>query len=113
VRRDLEMVSIEELDEGGHNSHMKTASISETKNNLSALIDEVKGGEVVLITDRGKPVAQIVAACGLEASPGRVERLEREGVLRRGSGKAVLKGPPLNVRGSVLEALLHERERGR
>ncbi len=109
----LEMVQVEELDEHGHNSQMKTSSISETKNNLSALIDEVKGGEVVLITDRGKPVAQIVAASGLEASPGRVERLEREGALRRGSGKAVLKGPPLNVKGSVLGALLDERRGAR
>lgn len=113
MQEKLEIVRVEELDEHGYNSHMKMASISETKNNLSALIDEVKGGEVVLVTDRGKPVAQIVAASGLEASPGRVERLERVGALRRGSGKAALEGPPLNVKGSVLDALLDERKRGR
>lgn len=88
---------------------MKTVSISETKNGLSALIDEVKGGEVILITDRGKPVARLVAASGHEGSPGRVVRLERGGVLRRGSGRCRLKGPPLNVKGSALAALLEDR----
>jgi prevent-host-death family protein len=110
---ELVMVGVEELDEDGRSSPMKMASISETRNNLGALIDEVKGGEVVLVTDRGKPVAQIVAASGLEASPGRVERLERVGALRRGSGKAVLDGPPINVKGSVLQVLLDERRKGR
>ena len=36
---------------------MKKASITEAKNNLSALIDSVKGGSPVLIVDRGRPVA--------------------------------------------------------
>jgi len=37
---------------------MKKASITEAKNNLSALIDSVKGGSPVLIVDRGRPVAR-------------------------------------------------------
>ena len=36
---------------------MKSASVSETKNRLSALLDEVRRGETVLITHHGKPVA--------------------------------------------------------
>ena len=38
---------------------MKRASISETKNHLSRLLDDVKGGESILILDRNKPVATI------------------------------------------------------
>ena len=38
---------------------MKSASVSETKNSLSALLDEVRRGETVLITHHGKPVARI------------------------------------------------------
>jgi prevent-host-death family protein len=39
---------------------MKTASISEAKNRLSAYIDPVRRGETVQITDRGNPVARLV-----------------------------------------------------
>ncbi len=38
---------------------MKSASVSETKNGLSALLDEVRRGETVLITHHGTPVARI------------------------------------------------------
>ena len=38
---------------------MKSASVSETKNGLSALLEEVRRGETVLITHHGKPVARI------------------------------------------------------
>ncbi len=40
---------------------MKTASVSELKNNLSACLKEVAAGEPLLITDRRKPVATLQA----------------------------------------------------
>ena len=40
-------------------SHMKRASVSEAKNGLSGLLREVRRGEPVLITHRGRPVARI------------------------------------------------------
>lgn len=43
----------------GYNRQMKRASVSEAKNGLSAVLTEVRHGETVLITHRGKPVAQI------------------------------------------------------
>lgn len=39
---------------------MMSAGIKEVKNNLSRILGRVKSGEVVVITDRGKPVARIV-----------------------------------------------------
>ena len=43
----------------GQTSQMKRASVSETKDNLSGLLHEVRQGETVLITHRGEPVARI------------------------------------------------------
>ena len=39
---------------------MVNVGIKEVKNNLSRLLDQVKAGEEILITKRGKPVARIV-----------------------------------------------------
>ena len=39
---------------------MKRVSVSEAKNGLIELVDEVRRGETVLITHDGKPVARIV-----------------------------------------------------
>jgi prevent-host-death family protein len=38
---------------------MSTAGIRELKQNASAVIAEVASGETVIITDRGRPVAQV------------------------------------------------------
>ena len=99
---------------------MKTASITEAKNRLSALIDQVRNGETIVITDRGRPVAQLasLAADRSGATNGRVERLEREGVLLRGrtSGPVavILRPPPRSKKSaSIVEAVLDERAEGR
>jgi prevent-host-death family protein len=64
---------------------MKTATVTEAKNGLSALLDQVKAGESFLITDRGRPIARVVPIVELEDPDGRLERLERAGILRRGT----------------------------
>ena len=95
---------------------MKTASITEAKNGLSSLIDRVRAGESVLITDRGIPVARIEPVIGVD-STGRVERLERAGVIRRGTAPVPLDrlgtpAPTLPDNVSAVEALLEERRTG-
>ncbi len=97
---------------------MKKASLTETKNRLSALIDEVREGESILVLDRGRPVARIESVVGDEvAPPGRLERLERKGLVRRASkpGSGLPKGRPPQLEGdaSALRALLDDRETGR
>jgi prevent-host-death family protein len=99
---------------------MKTATLTETKNNLSALIDRVRQGESILILDRGIPVARLEPLLQEgEVSPeGRLERLVRKGIVtpaRRPLNRALLsKEPPRTRSGaSVLEALLEERREGR
>lgn len=65
---------------------MKTISLTEFKNNFSALMDLVKRGkETLLVCERSNPVATVSAT--LEASDaednGLVQRLERAGHLKR------------------------------
>ncbi len=98
---------------------MKKASITQTKNQLSALLERVKRGDTVLILDRGKPVARLQAAAGLggEEADGLLEELERSGIIRRAERPAEdhpFDDPPrLPDRASALEALLKERSEGR
>lgn len=99
---------------------MKIASITETKNQLSALLDAVRQGETVIITDRDKPVARLepMNVHSYADSDGRLAQLERNGTIRRaaaGASKRVLKQrPPRAAKGgSVLKALLAERDETR
>jgi prevent-host-death family protein len=105
---------------------MKTASISEAKARLSALIALARNGETIVITDRGVPVAHLTSA--LERPPdmsqsefdkARIARLERAGVLSRPKGppidpeelrKRLLRGDPP---AGAVDALLEERRSGR
>ncbi|HZF10093.1 MAG TPA: type II toxin-antitoxin system prevent-host-death family antitoxin [Thermoanaerobaculia bacterium] len=98
---------------------MKRATLTETKNNLSALVDQVQHGETILILDRGRPVARLESVLGEEDDPeGRLARLERQGLLRRAlapfSPQTLAANPPRPSDGaSVLGALLAERREGR
>ena len=48
---------------------MKKASLTETKNSLSALVDQVRHGETVLIFDRGRAVAKLISVLDEGPSP--------------------------------------------
>jgi len=98
---------------------MVVATITEAKNKLSALIDQVRGGESVLIVDRGTPVARLESA--VSAAPdaeGRVARLERTGSVRAARRPPALEllsteGPRLRPGASAVAAILDERREGR
>jgi antitoxin (DNA-binding transcriptional repressor) of toxin-antitoxin stability system len=98
---------------------MKKASITEVKNNLSALIDGVKQGSPLLIMDRGRPVARLEAVRAPAADDdGRLARLVRDGIVRPSRGavpKAILNSaPPRAIEGaSAVGLLLDERRDGR
>jgi prevent-host-death family protein len=100
---------------------MKMATISETKNSLSALLDRVRHGETVLVTDRGRPVARIEPVAAAEEpgiDQGRLARLERAGIIRRAREErldeiARVPPPPPVAGGDILAALLDERRGGR
>lgn len=97
---------------------MRTASVSETKNHLSALLEIVKQGEAVLIMERGHPVAKLEPLVFLSPQKTSItwlNQLERQGLLKRGNLKKcqTLEIDPPAALGSALEALLKERREGR
>lgn len=97
---------------------MKTATITQAKNGLSSLIDRVRAGESVLITDRGRPVARLEPITSSAEGDGRSLRLERAGYLRIGSTAPPLDllrqpAPRLRDGASAVDALLADRREGR
>ena len=100
---------------------MKMATISETKNSLSALLDRVRHGETVLVTDRGRPVARLEPVAWPDQTgpdEGRLARLERAGIVRRAREAPLPEigrvPPPAPVSGGdILAVLIDERRRGR
>ena len=97
---------------------MKMASVSQTKNQLSALLEQVRNGEVLVITDHDRPVAKITAITAeSEGLPGQgwAAQLERKGLVRRGRGIRCDLVPPqiLRAGASAVDALIDERELGR
>lgn len=99
---------------------MKKANITEAKNNLSALIDSLKGGSPVLIVDRGRPVARLEPVTGdlEDGQEGKLSRLVRDGLVRprraRPPRALFSSQPPRATAGaSAVDALLEERREGR
>jgi prevent-host-death family protein len=99
---------------------MKKTSITEAKNNLSALIDGLKNGSPVLIVDRGRPVARLepVISNPEGEQDGRLSRLLRDGLVRprRAEPPRALfnsQPPRANAGASVVDALIEERREER
>ncbi len=110
---------------------MNMVKIAELKNNLSRYLGYVREGGEVLVFDRDTPVARIVPFAAAETGHGRggaanrlvEERLadmERQGLIKRGNPRSVHewlekhRPAPLPAgSGSVLRALLDEREEDR
>jgi prevent-host-death family protein len=99
---------------------VKKASITEAKNNLSALIDGLKSGSPVLIVDRGRPVARLEPVSnGLRSEDdGRLTRLVRDGIVRPARGtvpKALFASKPPRPKdgASGVRRLIEDRRAGR
>src|SRR5687768_13903239 len=97
---------------------MRSVSVSDAKNNLSALLREIRGGATILITDRVVPVARLVAPISHRGiSPAAVELAKQARIVlpQRPPGTKWLDLPRPRARGkaSALAVLLDERARGR
>lgn len=93
---------------------MKTASVSKLKASLSEYLRQVKAGEEVLVTERGRPIAKLAPAVNQQTFPEHLVEMEKQGLIRLGSGK-LPKGfwnlpRPNDPKGLTVKAVLQERE---
>lgn len=99
---------------------MKKASVSETKNRLSAILDQVKEGQTFLITEHGRVVARLEPVRSSEsknAEEAKLAELERRGLIKLG-GRVPLEffkksRARLSKGFSAVTELLREREQDR
>lgn len=97
---------------------MKTTTVTDAKNGLSALIDRVRAGETITILDRGTPVARLEPIVSHPDQDGRLGRLARAGIVRLPEQADLVRTlaelPQLPAtESSVVAALLEERRTGR
>jgi antitoxin (DNA-binding transcriptional repressor) of toxin-antitoxin stability system len=100
---------------------MKATTVAELRTHLAAFLKRAEKGERILIKRHGEVIAELRPAAPetvKDASDSlelRLQELEREGFLRRGTGKwpEWLRGPVTGKPAPLLEALLAEREEGR
>ncbi len=97
---------------------MKSESISNAKNRLSALIKRVQSGEPVVITDRGVPVAKLVPVRLGAGVPARVVGLAQQGLARLPEQAPDaewldLPRPSTTPGPSAVDLLLEDRREGR
>jgi prevent-host-death family protein len=91
---------------------MKRIGIRELNQHASRVIDRVRNGEVIEVTDRGKPVARVVP---ITDTPGLLGRLVQEGRALPPAAMGVIPMPPavgddgMSASDEVAEGRLQER----
>ena len=87
----------------------KTYSTYEAKARLSELLNRVRKGEVVTITHRGEPLAEVRAIDRPKQSlSSRLDQLQRHGILTSTEQKSTFK--PLAKKPGALRRFLKSRE---
>ena len=96
---------------------MKTATVTKLKASLSEYLRQVKAGQEVLVTERGRPIARLAPPVNPQTFPKELIEMEKQGLIRLGTEKLpkeFWKMPrPKDPKGLILKALLREREEGR
>jgi prevent-host-death family protein len=89
--------------------------VRDLKNRLSEYLRRVKRGERVVITDRGRPVAEIAPIEDAQLTPEqRLARLAEQGEITLGAHRGLARLRPARVRGRpVSETLLEDRDERR
>ncbi len=92
-------------------------SVSELKAKLSAHLRRVKAGETILVTERGRPVAQLSPPPQSQGDEAGMQELVAAGLVKLGRGrvsKQLWKMPhPPDPNDAALSAVLNERAEGR
>ena len=92
---------------------MTVTTVSKLKASLSEYLRRVKAGEEVLVTERGRVIARLIAPASHGALPESLREMERRGLVKLGTGK-LPKGfwrmpRPRDPKGLVMKAVLEER----
>jgi len=98
-----------------YTGHMKTAAVARLKAELSRYLRLVKSGEEILVTEHRVPIARLVPIDPGDADEN-LRDLERQGLLRLGSGKLPKdfwkQRRARDAKGLLRKTLLREREAG-
>ena len=87
---------------------MITVGIRQAKNRLSEYLRKVRAGERVVITERGKPIAEITKP--RSAADERLEGMIREGLATWGGGKPRGSKKRVKIKGRpISETVIEER----
>jgi antitoxin (DNA-binding transcriptional repressor) of toxin-antitoxin stability system len=87
---------------------MASVGVRELKNHLSAYLKRAQQGELVVITDRGKPIGELTASRGPALE--RARSLVRGGIANWSGGKPRgLVDAPRPRKGLVSEAVIEDR----
>ena len=93
---------------------MQTATVSQLKRSLSAYLRQVKTGEEVVITERGRPIARLLPLASTTSLLEHVRNLEAQGLLKRGQKPLPPDfwdlPRPADPQGAVQAAALRERD---
>jgi antitoxin (DNA-binding transcriptional repressor) of toxin-antitoxin stability system len=92
---------------------MKMVQLSEFRDRFDEYVDAVRNGETLTIFEGDKFIGALQPP---EPDEERLARLEREGIITRGTGKLppdFLTRPLIDLGGSVVEQLLEDRRNGR
>ncbi len=96
---------------------METAGVAELKAKLSGYLERVKAGAEITVTERGKAIARVVPFTRSGPSPAEYEEMVRAGIIRPAKQALPLdfwdRPRAADPGGTVLKALLEEREEGR
>jgi len=97
--------------------NMRTVSVSQLKTSLSAHLRQVKAGEEIVITRRGRPIARLLPLANAAAVSEHVRHLEAQGLIKRGQNPLPANfwdlRRPADPRGALRAAVAREREENR
>ena len=88
---------------------LHTYGIREAKANLSKLVKLVQSGKKIVLTDRGKPVGQIVPIEGEMTVQEKINRLEELGMIETRRNKIAASLPePIKLPNGLAQKILQE-----
>ncbi len=79
--------------------------VRELRENLSRYLARVRAGEEMVITNRGRAIARVLPIQAERA----LDRLIREGLVTRASGRSRRSGRPIDAAGTVSDLVSDQR----